>query len=317
MPSLKTYNTEHQVEICAPAEDVFDLIADISRWPRVFPPSVHLEYVERGERSERIRIWATANGVVKTWVSRRDLDRERLSVRFVQEVSQPPVAGMGGEWLISPLPGGRTRLRLLHDFQAVGESAENVSWIQSAIDGNSRQELAALKATAERQHEHGELELTFSDTVQINGAARSVYDFIYQAGQWKERLPHVTRVVLEEDNPNVQILEMDTQTADGSVHTTKSVRICFPHSRIVYKQTTLPALMSVHTGEWVIRENGTGCSITSVHSVVVKPEAISVVLGDGATVAEARAFLRKALGGNSATTMRLARSYAEQAAVNE
>lgn len=313
MPLLKTYETEHQVEISASAEAVFGLIADISRWPRVFPPSVHLEYVERGERSERIRVWATANGAVKTWVSRRDLDRERLSVRFRQEVSQAPVAGMGGEWLVSPLPGGRTRLRLRHDFQAVGDTAENVSWIQSAIDKNSRQELAALKSTAEQQHQDGELELTFSDTVQADGAARDVYDFIYKAGQWKDRLPHVTRVILEEDSPNVQILEMDTQTADGSAHTTKSVRICFPHSRIVYKQTELPALMSVHTGEWLIRENGAGCAITSVHTVVIKPEVIASVLGEGATVADARAFLRKALGGNSTTTMRLAKSHAEQA----
>lgn len=314
MPSPTTYETEHEVTISAPPEAVFGLIADISSWPRVFPPSVHLEYIERGERSERIRVWATANGAVKSWVSRRDLDRERLSIRFRQEVSQPPVAGMGGEWVLRPLPGGRTRTRLRHDFQALGDTEKNVSWIRRAIDRNSGQELAALKSTAERRHTDPELELTFTDRVRTNGAARDVYDFIYEAGRWQDRLPHVSRVVLAEDSPNVQLLEMDTRTADGSVHTTKSARICFPYSRIVYKQTELPALMSLHTGEWLIRENSTGCEISSAHTVVIKPEAIEPVLGEGASAADARSFLRQALGGNSTATLHLAKSYAEQAA---
>jgi len=32
---------------------------------------------------------------------------------------------------------------------------------------------------------------------------------------------------------------MDTVSPNGSAHTTKSYRVCFPHDRIVYKQTTL------------------------------------------------------------------------------
>ena len=55
-----------------------------------------------------------------------------------------------------------------------------------------------------------------------------------------ERLPHVARVVLTEDTPGLQFLEMDTRTKDGSTHTTKSVRVCFPDTRIAYKQITLP-----------------------------------------------------------------------------
>ncbi|GAA2905262.1 SRPBCC family protein [Streptosporangium fragile] len=312
MPHGTTHRTEHQITVAAPAQDVFGLIADVTEWPRAFPPTVFADHVERGETEERIRIWATANGEVKGWTSRRHLDRDGLRVRFRQEVSQPPVAAMGGEWLIEPLSEELTRVRLLHDFQAVGNDPEKVEWIRRAVDRNSDAELAALRSVAERGRE--DLVLSFDDVVRVAGAAKDVYDFIYEAGRWEERLPHVARVALTEDTPNVQTLEMDTRTADGATHTTKSVRICFPHDRIVYKQLQTPALMSVHTGQWLIEEDADGVAVTSVHTVVIEPRAVPSVLGEGATVADARAFIRNALGRNSTATMRHAKEYAERIA---
>ncbi|SEF65270.1 aromatase [Thermomonospora echinospora] len=304
------HRTEHQITIEAAAGDVFALVADVTRWPRIFPPTVYADYAERGESEERIRLWATANGEVKSWTSRRHLDRDRLRVAFRQEVSQPPVAAMGGEWLIEPLSPGRTRVRLLHDFRAVGDDPEKVAWIRRAVDRNSDAELAALRSAAE--HEDPELVLSFDDTVHVTGAAEDVYDFIYDAGRWAERLPHVARIALTEDTPNVQTLEMDTRTADGSTHTTTSVRICFPHGTIVYKQLQTPALMSAHTGRWRIEEDADGVVVTSAHTVVIRPEAIPSVLGEGATVADARTFVRGALGRNSTATMNHAKAYAER-----
>ena len=69
------------------------------------PPTVHADYAERGETEERIRLWATANGEVKNWTSRRRLDPAALRVEFRQEVSSPPVAAMGGTWIVEPLAG--------------------------------------------------------------------------------------------------------------------------------------------------------------------------------------------------------------------
>lgn len=308
------HETEHQITVFAPAQHVFDLIADVGDWPQVFPPTVHVDYAERGAAEERIRIWATANGAVKGWTSRRYLDRDRLRIRFRQEVSQPPVARMGGEWLIEPLSDTETRVRLQHDFQAVGNDPENAAWIHRAIDRNSDAEMAALRSAAEHRDERGKLMLSFDDVVRVAGAAKDVYDFIYEAKQWQQRLPHVARVVLTEDTPNVQSLEMDTQAPDGSVHTTKSVRVCFPPDRIVYKQLQTPALMSVHTGQWLIRQDADGTVVTSIHTVIIDQAAIPVVLGPDATVADARTFIRNALGRNSTTTMHYAKAHAERAA---
>lgn len=309
-----THKAEHTVMVAAPAREVFELIADVGNWPRIFPPTVHVDYVEREESEERIRIWATAIGEPKGWTSRRYLDRDRLRIRFRQEVSQPPVAAMGGEWVIEALPGNETMVRLRHDFRAVGDDPVNVAWIQQAIDRNSDAELLALKIAAEQRGECADLVLSFDDAVRVAGAAKDVYEFIHQAQHWRQRLPHVARVVLGEETPNVQMLEMDTTTADGSVHTTESVRICFPYDRIIYKQLRTPALMSVHTGQWLIRQEPGGTVITSTHTVVIEPAAITRVLGAQAGVAEARTFVREALGRNSATTMGYAKAHAEQRA---
>src|SRR5258707_1001107 len=82
--------------------------------------------------------------------------------------------------------------------------------------------------------------LIFDDVVPVHSGPDQIYAFIHDAEQWAERIPHVARAALAESMPNVQVLEMDTRTQDGSTHTTKSVRVCFAHDRIVYKQLQVP-----------------------------------------------------------------------------
>ncbi|MGW7303434.1 aromatase/cyclase [Streptomyces sp. NPDC054829] len=303
---------EHEITVEAPAAEVYRLIADVEIWPLVFPPSVLVERVGHTGDEERIRIWATANGTAKNWTSRRVLDPEGLRIAFRQEVSAPPVATMGGAWIAEPVTPDRTRLRLRHDYRAVGDDPAALEWIDEAVDRNSRAELAALKSSAERAAGAPELALTFEDSVEIDGSAKDVYDFLAEADRWPDRLPHVAGVRLTEETPGLQVLRMDTLAKDGSAHTTESVRVCFPHHRIVYKQTTLPALMALHTGCWELAEDDRGVTTaTSRHTVVVNTAAIGAVLGESAGVAEARAFLRDVLGTNSRATLSHARAYAE------
>ncbi|MFD5622011.1 aromatase/cyclase [Streptomyces yangpuensis] len=310
------HRAEHRITVRAPARTVYGLIADVEAWPRVFPPTVHVDVLERTAGEERIRIWATANDAVKTWTSRRVLDPDGLRVGFRQEVSQPPVAAMGGEWIIEPLSDTTSLVRLTHEYRAVGDDPEGVEWITRAIDRNSDAELDALRRAAERTPGAGddELSLEFDDVVEVAGDPADVYDFLYDARRWQERLPHVNRVELGEDTPNLQLLEMDTLTPNGAVHTTKSVRVCFPCDTIVYKQLRTPALMSVHNGRWRIAKSASGCTVTSTHTVVLAPDAVVPVLGEGATVGDARTFVRDALGRNSTATMLLAKEHAERAA---
>lgn len=304
---------EHEITVRAPAGELYRFIADVENWPRLFPPTVHVECLERRDNSERIQIWATANGEAKTWTSRRVLDPAGHRIGFRQEKSQPPVGAMGGTWVIEPDSDGASRVRLLHDYRAVDDDPDHLAWIDGAVDRNSRSELGALKAGAELAANSAELLLSFTDSVDVRGTAKDVFDFINEAQLWTERLPHVSSVMLREDTPGLQLLAMDTKTKDGSVHTTESVRVAFPHHKIVYKQIKVPPLMTLHTGEWLISENGDGVTASSSHTVAINEANIAKILGEDATVADARSFIRDALGGNSMATLRHAKRYAEGA----
>jgi aromatase len=308
---MTTRQVEHEITVEAPATAVYRLIAEVENWPRIFPPTIYVDHLERGAGEERIRIWATANGEAKNWTSRRTLDPGELRITFRQEVSAPPVAAMGGTWIIEPLSETASRIRLLHDYRAVDDDPEGLKWIDEAVDRNSRSELASLKTNVELAHAAEEFTFSFEDTVQIDGSAKDAYDFIDEAGLWEQRLPHVARVQLTEDTPGLQTLEMDTRAKDGSTHTTKSYRVTFPHHRIAYKQVTLPALMTLHTGIWTFEENERGVAATSQHTVVLNTANIAKILGPEATVADAREYVRGALSTNSRATLGHAKDHAE------
>jgi aromatase len=180
------------------------------------------------------------------------------------------------------------------------------------VDGNSRKELAALKQNVEFAHAAEEQTFSFEDTVHIDGAAKDVYDFINDAHLWAERLPHVAAVRLTEDTPGLQTLAMDTRAKDGSVHTTKSYRVTDPHHSIAYKQVTLPALLTLHTGRWTFTENpDTTTTATSAHTVTINTDTITTVLGAHATLHDARKYVQEALSTNSRATLTHAKAFAE------
>ncbi|MCQ9131932.1 aromatase/cyclase [Streptomyces hilarionis] len=311
---MTTREVEHEITINAPATAVYRLLAEVTNWPRIFPPTIYVDREESGANEERIRIWATANGEPKTWTSRRVLDPEALRIGFRQEVPAPPVAAMGGTWIVEPLDQGASRVRLLHDYRAVDDDPHDLLWIERAVDRNSTSELAALKENVERAHaaETQELTFSFTDTVRIEGSAKDAFAFVNEAARWTERLPHVARVRFSEDTPGLQELEMDTRAKDGSTHTTKSYRVVLGHHRIAYKQVTLPALMTLHTGLWIFEESGDGATASSQHTVTLNTDNIAKILGPEATVADARAYVQSALSTNSLATLGHAKEYAER-----
>ncbi|MFC4374179.1 aromatase/cyclase [Nocardia halotolerans] len=302
---------EHEIDIAAPADTVYGLIADVGSWPRIFEPTIHVDILESFGDEERIRIWATANDTAKNWTSRRVFDRAARTITFYQEVSAPPVASMSGIWLIEPLTESSSRVRLQHNYCAVADDPDGLDWIDRAVNTNSLRELDGLRRNVESVHTAADYTFTFEDSLQISGAAADAYGFIDEAQLWPERLPHVARVDFAQPSPGLQMLEMDTRTADGSVHTTKSYRVTFPHRTIFYKQVTLPALMSLHTGRWSFVENADGVLATSEHTVTINAENIASILGADKSVDDAKAFVHRALSGNSMATLQHAKAFAE------
>ncbi|MBB1242202.1 SRPBCC family protein [Streptomyces durbertensis] len=318
-PRSAVHTTEHSVVVAASPEAVYRLVADVSAWPQVFGPTVHVEVLEEVDPDvggeQLLRIWALANDRVRTWTSRRVLDPAARSVSFRQVVPAAPVASMGGEWRAEAQPDGRTRVRLLHDYRAVDDNPDAERLIAQAVDRNSEAELASLRSALESEVPLEEVRLTFCDSEVVSGEAADVYAFLERADLWPDRLPHVARLDLTETEPGLQHMEMDTRGPDGDTHRTTSVRVCFPdRGVIVYKQLRMPAAMSGHTGRWEVEalEDGT-VRATSWHTVTLDPRGVAAVLGEGASLAEARKLVREALGTNSGTTLRHAKSFAEGA----
>ncbi|MEV7070707.1 aromatase/cyclase [Streptomyces sp. NPDC091972] len=306
-----TREMEHSRLVRAPADRLYALVADVSRWPVLLGPCIRARQIERHGADERIELWARTNGTVATWTSRRTLDPRNLRITFRQDRSTAPVASMSGDWSFHPADDGRTRIVLTHAFTAVDDDPRALEWIAQAVDRNSVQELAAIGGFAELPYPPERLVLSFSDRMEEPGVdPADVYDFVHRSDLWPERLPHVGRVDLTEDPAGVQHMEMDTVTADGRTHTTASVRLCVPGESISYKQTVLPALLSGHSGRWEFEKSAGGTAIVSHHTVALDPAAVERVLGAGTTVDQACAHVRDTLGANSRATMGAACAYA-------
>ncbi|MFD4482540.1 MULTISPECIES: aromatase/cyclase [unclassified Streptomyces] len=308
------HHTSHSVEVDARAGVVYGLIADAVRLPLFSPPHVHVERLEFDGSRERLRMWATANGEVRSWISERVQDPRARRIEFCQTLPQAPVESMSGAWIVEERPGGTSRLTLLHDFTVVGDHPGDVAWVELACETNSRAELAGLQRLAACWTRLDDLVLSFESSVRVRGGAELVYDFLYQADDWPHLIPHVTRLDLTEDSPGVQVMSMETMDAAGGTRATESVRICFPHAeRIVHKQTVPHPLLAGHTGEWSVVPDETGATVVSQHSVVLREEAVERILGPGTRLATARRLVREEIGRGSRATLELAKNYAESA----
>jgi len=315
---MSTTHVEHAVTVAAPASAVAAIITDVTSWPLHFPPTVHAERLDGatgadGHREERIRIWAMANGLLRTWTSRRRLSADGRRIDFEQVQSQHPVAAMSGSWRVEDDEGG-CRVRLLHAYAAVDDDPAALALIGTAVDTNSRSELAALRSSAERLAGDDGLLLSFEDTEVMDGTVADAYAFVRDAALWPQRLPHVVRLDLTESPGGLQVMEMDTRSPDGSVHTTRSGRVCLD-DRIVYKQTTPPAALVAHTGRWTFeQQDGGHVAVTSHHSVIIDPDALPTLPVELRELPRARDAVRHALGSNSRATLAAAGAHLRSAA---
>lgn len=300
--------TTHQVRVKAPTTAIYRIIADVSRWPLYFPPTVRAERISGDDQAETIRIWAVANGELRTWESRRRLSADELRVQFAQTKPSHPVAAMTGTWRIEAV-GEECLVSLDHEYRAVDDDPAALEQISRAVDSNSRSELEHLRRAAELGTDPGLL-LDFSDSETVSGDLEDAYAFIYHADRWPERLAHVDRVELRESVPGLQRLEMDTKSADGT-HTTVSFRVCEP-ALISYKQTVLPQALGAHSGQWIFQAGPAGeVTVTSRHLVILDPDGLAGLAEPPPSLEVARDLVRAALGGNSRATLRLAKQHVE------
>ncbi|MFI7146071.1 aromatase/cyclase [Nonomuraea sp. NPDC050022] len=302
------------VTVPATAETVYAIVADLSSWPQFHPWAVHAEVCRRDISGTLVQHWAlTDRAAVRTWRARWQFDPAVRRIRFTHETPPAPLRSLEGEWTFDDRPGGTCQVTLRHTMTCLPGERDQVRDLALGIERNTQELLETARDTATRWEELRSLVLSFEDRVFIAGSIHDAYTFLYEAGAWPDRIPHVSRLVLEEPSPGIQFFDMDTKAPDGSTHSTRSVRVCRPHHLIVYKQTVLPALLDAHTGHWSFLETPEGVLASARHTVTIKRSALGL-LGDTATVSDARRYLRRALSIHSVRNLNLAKDHAEEPA---
>lgn len=313
MSAVKTHRVEEKALIAAPVDVVRQIVVDVEAWTQLHEPAVHAEILDSGTDGELIQHWAVVDDhTVRTWTSRRRVT-DSGDVLFTHEPANAPFATVGGGFQFEEQPDGATLVRMHHEFTLVEEDERVAAERAESMQHGSRRHLTTLKHAAEKADELKRLIVSFEDPLFVAGSVEDAYQYLYEADKWPERIPHVIRLELEENTPNIQFFDMDTRSSDGSEHTTRSVRICLTNHKIVYKQTRPPKTLLAHTGHWLFTETPEGVVVSARHTATIRTEGLHL-LGEDMTVEGARKYLRRILSANSMGNLRLSKEYAEQLA---
>ncbi|UXX98182.1 aromatase/cyclase (plasmid) [Streptomyces sp. AD2-2] len=301
----------HRIQVAAPAGVVYAVLADAANLPLYFAPSVHVEQLDADGGHERLRMWFLVGGRLESWTSWRTLDPVERRIEIRPEGPGSPLESMRGMVSIRDRGPHASELELRYGFATADGPAAGHLWPGRVADLNIRTQLTQLKRFAEHWSRLDDLVLNCEDSVRVQGPAEAAYDFLYRAGDWPAHVAHISAAQVSEQAPGIQRLTLRTPAGDG-VHTSESVRICFPHAgRIVHKQTTPAPLLAAHTGEWSLTEDEHGATLTSRQTVVLCEEDIPALLGEGSDLADARRQVHAALTRDCRELLTLAKQHAE------
>jgi aromatase len=148
MTELRIWTARHTIRVAAPPRRVFELVANIDRWPALSTTLEAVEHLGFDGVCERTRFWTRIDGVPHGWTSVRELNPKRLQVRFRHVDFPSPLASMGGLWLVVPKGVGSV-IALDHYFRVTDNQPATAARLERDIGVNSMSMLAALKQTAE------------------------------------------------------------------------------------------------------------------------------------------------------------------------
>lgn len=301
-PDARVHRQEQEIHIAAGAETAFAIVSDLAQWPRFLPATVLVEPLENDDE-QRFRLWMTAKGQVRSWVSRIWFHPAEMRMTYLQEDLAPPLASETGEWRVEPLGPDRCRVVLSHEFTLADDTAESLKAIRGRMDSNSSEELLLLRDAAEQDELTGSAYIAFEKTALVRGPLQQAYDFVSRGEGWTGRTPHVAGVSSREEPDGVQFLTVRRCTPDGSVRTSESVRIRCPERKITYRELNVSGLVYSHTGDWLFHETANGLEVTARHRVVLNPAEVATLLGPEATIGDAARLIRTELTKESDVTV--------------
>ncbi|HEY0450910.1 aromatase/cyclase [Actinophytocola sp.] len=169
MAELRIRTVRHTIRVAAPPKRVYQLIANVDRWPRIFDPVLSVEHLGFDGSGERVRFWARNGDRLRSWVSSREVSPKRLQVRFRQERAQGPLASLGGLWLVLP-KGEDSLVALDHYYRVVDDDPVEAARLEKTITTTSTAMLAAVRRAAELD----EVWHSLPDTVHVDDNVEGV-----------------------------------------------------------------------------------------------------------------------------------------------
>ena len=145
MTGLRIWTTRQEVRVAAPPKRVFELVADLDRWPDIFDSVAAVERLGFNGISERVRI-VERGGHSATSV--RETNTKRLQVRFRRVDLTTPFASLGGLWVVTPKGSGAVAT-LVHYYGVTEDSPTTVNRVSREIAAVSSSMLDALGRAAE------------------------------------------------------------------------------------------------------------------------------------------------------------------------
>jgi ribosome-associated toxin RatA of RatAB toxin-antitoxin module len=256
----------------APADKVYELIAEQGLTVRFFPYVVHSVYLERSDSADRVRRWTLAGDqpLIHRATTTQMLDPEARRISFRHEEPPEGLESVTGEWCFAPEEGNRTTVLLTH------QAAGNRSALYALEHGAGRA-LAALAAVAAQRDQLEELEVFYEASLEIDAALEDLFDYFYRAERWPGNIPHCLAVDKREDPPGAQIVQMDVRVPSGAVHTTRQARVCLANDRIAWRQIGgLPPLDQALHGYTSFHPTANGRVLVKAgQTELLRPEAVA------------------------------------------
>lgn len=148
MAELRIWTARHTIKVAAAPKRVYQLIADVDQWPRLFGSVLAVEHIGYDGTNERVRFWGTFGDRRGSWVSAREKNPKRMQVRFRRERAASPLASLGGLWLV--LPKGRgSEVALDHYYRVIDDNPAAAKHVEETISGSSNAMLTELRQVAE------------------------------------------------------------------------------------------------------------------------------------------------------------------------
>jgi aromatase len=168
MTELRIWTARHTIRVAAPPKRVFQLVANIDRWPELFDSTVAVEHLGFEGANERVRFWEKVDGELVNWTSVREHDPKRMRVRFRKVDFRPPLASMGGLWLVVPKGQGSV-IGLDHYYRVLGDDARAAAMVEQELEASITDKLESLRRAAEFDGGITNLIDSYPDVVNAEG----------------------------------------------------------------------------------------------------------------------------------------------------